>query len=327
MKAPQCAAFGPVDDLALAEVAEPVAGPGELVVAVRVAGVNFPDALMVQGKYQVKPALPFSPGLECAGVVVAVGPGVAGFKPGDRVAALPEFGAFAERVVVPARRAFPVPDGVDFATAAAFPLTYGTSWYGLVNCGRLAAGENLLVLGASGGVGLAAVQIGKLLGARVIAAASSPEKLQLCRSNGADELIDYRREDLKTRVRELTGGRGADVVFDPVGGEFTEAALRSCAWLGRLLVVGFAAGDIPKVPTNLVLLQGRSLVGVYWGGYGQHMPEDYRADMNALLARLAAGELKPWVSGSYPLAKGADALNALLERRVTGKVVIDVSRG
>ncbi|MCK9284019.1 MAG: NADPH:quinone oxidoreductase family protein [Rhodocyclaceae bacterium] len=323
MKALQCSAFGPVAGLTLAEVPEPVAGEGELVVAVRAAGVNFPDALMVQGKYQVKPALPFTPGLECAGTVVAVGPDVADFRPGDRVVAYPPIGAFAERVRVPARRAFPIPATVDFRSAAAFLLTYGTSWHALVNCGRVAAGETLLVLGAAGGVGLAAVQIGKLFGARVIAAVSSADKRALCMRNGADEVIDYVAEDLKSRVRELTADRGADLIFDPVGGDFTEAALRSCAWRGRLLVVGFAAGAIPRLPANLILLKGCSAIGVLWGEYSAREPEACRTDMTALIARLAAGELKPHVSAVYPLTQAADALQSLLERRATGKVLIE----
>ena len=323
MKAIQCVAFGPLENLVLAEVPDPVAEAGEIVVQVRAAGVNFPDALMVQGKYQVKPPLPFVPGLECAGVVAAVGDGVTGFKPGDRVAALPNPGAFAEKLRVPASAAFLIPDKITFPAAAAFLLTYGTSWYGLVTRGHLAAGETLLVLGASGGVGLAAVQIGKLLGARVIAAASSTEKLALCTRNGADAVIDYSREDLKSRVRELTGGKGADVIFDPVGGDFSEAALRSCAWRGRLLVIGFAAGAIPKLPANLILLKGCSVIGVLWGAYSVQEPEAYRAEMLALIKRLAAGELVPHVSATYPLARIVDALNALIGRSATGKVVIE----
>lgn len=323
MKALQCAAFGPVESLALVDLPDLVPEAGEVVVDLRASGVNFPDALIVQGKYQLRPPFPFSPGFECAGIVRRVGSAVTGFKPGDRVVGMPPWGAYAEQVRIPATHVFAIPDGVDFRAAAAFPVNFGTSWYGLVNCGRLKAGETLLVLGASGGVGIAALQIGKLLGARVIAAASSPEKLALCKQNGADELIDYSREDLKTRIRELTAGKGADVIYDPVGGDFTEAALRGCAWLGRLLVVGFAAGDIPRVPTNLVLLQGRSMIGVYWGAYSEHEPEAYRALMNSLFARLAAGELKPHVSATYSLARGVEALQALMGRRATGKVVIE----
>jgi NADPH2:quinone reductase len=323
VKALQCKAFGPVDQLVLAEVPDPMAGTGEIVVEVRAAGVNFPDALMVQGKYQVKPPTPFSPGLECAGVVKAVGAGVTNFKPGDRVAALPDLGAFAEQVVAPVSRAFHIPDAISFADAAAFLLTYGTAWYGLVTCGQLKQGETLLVLGASGGVGIAAIQVGKLLGARVIAAASTDEKLELCKRNGADDVINYSREDLKTRVRELTGGKGANMVFDPVGGDFSEAALRSCAWRGRFLVIGFANGAIPKLPANLILLKGCSVIGVFWGEYSVREPQSYYAEMSALVERLAAGELVPHVSACYPLAKGVDAMQALLERRVTGKVVIE----
>jgi NADPH:quinone reductase len=323
MKTIHCVNFGPLENLALADVRDLVAGADEIVVQVKAAGVNFPDALMVQGKYQVKPPLPFTPGLECAGVVTSVGAGVTTFKPGDRVAALPNPGAFAEQVRLPASAAFLIPDTVDFAAAAAFLLTYGTSWYGLVTRGQLAAGETLLVLGASGGVGLAAVQIGKLLGARVIAAASSADKLALCTRNGADAVIDYSREDVKVRVRELTEGRGADVIFDPVGGDLSEAALRSCAWRGRLLVIGFAAGAIPKLPTNLILLKGCAVIGVAWGAYGVHEPEPYRAEIDTLIARLGAGDLVPHVSATYPLAKTVDALRDLTERRATGKVLIE----
>ncbi len=323
MKALQCNTFGPVEQLMLVDMPDPVAGEGEILVEVRAIGVNFPDALIVQGKYQTKPAVPFAPGFECAGVVKAVGASVTGFRPGDRVVALPDIGAYAELVRVPAWRAFLLPDTIDFATAAAFLLTYGTAWYGLVSCGHLAKDETLLVLGASGGVGLAAVHIGKLLGARVIAAASSDEKLALCTRNGADDTINYSRDDIKTRVREVTGGKGANVILDPVGGDFSEAALRSIAWRGRLLVVGFANGVIPRLPANFILLKNCSVIGVLWGEYSVREPESFRAEMEALLQRFATGELMPHISARYPLAQGVAALQAMLERRVTGKVVIE----
>ncbi|MCK9284293.1 MAG: NADPH:quinone oxidoreductase family protein [Rhodocyclaceae bacterium] len=322
MKALQCTEFGPLENLRLAEVPDLVPAAGEVVIEVRAAGVNFPDALMVQGQYQVKPSLPFSPGMECAGVVRKLGIGVGDLRVGDRVAALLDHGAFAEQATASADRVFPIPAEVDFAPAAAFLLVYATAWHGLVNCARLQAGETLLVLGASGGVGLAAVQLGKQLGARVIAAASSTAKLDLCARNGADAGIDYVSEDLKTRVRELTDGQGADVIFDPVGGDLTEVALRSCAAQGRLLVVGFAAGAIPRLPTGLVLIKGCSVIGVQWGEYARRDPERYRADMLGLIERLALRQLVPHISATYPLQRGAEAIRSLLERRVAGKAVI-----
>ena len=264
MKAVLCKAYGPPESLVVEELASPEPGPGEAVVTVKAASVNFPDVLIIQNKYQVKPPLPFSPGSEAAGIVKAVGDDVTDVKPGDRVMAFTTFGAFAEEVKTEARRLLPLPPGMDFTTAAAFGLTYATSDHALRDRGQLAAGETLLVLGAAGGVGLAAIEIGKALGARVIACASTDGKLAVCRAHGADATINYAAEDLRERVKALTNARGADVVYDPVGGEFTEPALRSIAWRGRLLVVGFAAGGIPKIPLNLTLLKGCSIVGVYW---------------------------------------------------------------
>jgi NADPH2:quinone reductase len=256
MKAILCVEHGPADRLILADRPDPVAAEGEVVVRVHTAGVNFPDTLIIENRYQFKPELPFVPGGECAGVVESVGPGVHHVRPGTRVMAFTTWGAFAEKVRVRANSLVPVPDGMDDAVAAAFTIAYATSYHALVDRAALRAGDSLLVLGASGGVGLAAVEIGKALGARVIAAASSEEKLAICREHGADHTIDYEREDLRERIKALTDGKGVDVVYDPVGGRFTELALRSLAWRGRLLVVGFAAGDIPKVPANLLLLKG-----------------------------------------------------------------------
>ena len=325
MKALLCKEWGPPESLVVEEVPDPVPGRGEVVVRVAAAGVNFPDTLVIQKKYQIVPPLPFSPGSECAGTIEAVGEGVAHVAVGDRVAAFCAYGAFAEKVRCDARMVVPIPAGLDLATAAGFLTTYGTSFHALVDRGGLAAGETLLVLGAAGGVGLAAVEIGVALGARVIAAASSAAKLEVCRAHGAAEVIDYAAVDLKERVKALTGGAGADVVYDPVGGPYTEAALRATAWRGRLLIVGFAAGDIPRLPANLALLKGCSIVGVHWGAFGLREPERFAADVRILLDWLAAGRLHPLIAGRYPLDRAPDALRALLERRVSGKLVVDVA--
>jgi NADPH2:quinone reductase len=330
VKALLCKAWGPPSSLVVEEVADPVIAPGaagehDAIVRVHAAGVNFPDTLIIQNKYQFKPERPFSPGGECAGVVEALGPGAAKaahVKPGDRVIAFASYGAFAERVRCDARALVPMPPDLDFVTASAFVMAYGTSYHALVDRAALAPGETLLVLGASGGVGLAAVEIGKALGARVIACASSADKLAVCRAHGADELVDYEREDLKERVKALTGGKGVDVVYDPVGGKYTEAALRATGWRGRLLVVGFAAGDIPQIPANLPLLKGASVVGVFWGDFAKREPGKLRGDLRQLLTWLAEGKLKPRIAEVYPLERGADALTALAERRVSGKLVI-----
>ncbi len=324
MKAVLCKAYGPPESLVVEDVASPTAGPGEVVVSVKAASVNFPDVLIIQNKYQVKPPLPFSPGSEVAGVVKAIGDGVTGVKAGDRVMAFTTFGAFAEEVKTDARRLTPLPDGMDFNTAAAFGLTYATSDHALRDRGRLTAGETLLVLGAAGGVGLAAIEIGKALGARVIACASTDDKLAVCRAHGADETINYAADDLRERVKALTDTRGADVVYDPVGGAYTEPALRSIAWRGRLLVVGFAAGDIPKLPLTLTLLKGCSIVGVYWGEFARREPQRFAESMQQLGRWYADGKLKPHVSATFPLDRAADALTRMANRQVTGKVVLTV---
>lgn len=323
MKALRCHAFGPVGHLALEEdVASPVPGPQQAVVTVRAAGMNFPDTLIVQGKYQIKPELPFTPGAEFAGIVKAIGEGVANVKPGDSVFGVGVTGGFAEEALIDAANLVPLPSGVDFAVAAALTMAYGTSLHALRDRARLAPGESLLVLGAAGGVGLAAVEIGKLLGATVIAAASTDAKLDICRGRGADAVINYDREDLKERVRALTDGRGADVVYDPVGGSYAASAFRSVAWNGRYLVVGFAAGEIPHVPLNLPLLKGYSIVGVYWGGFVQREPAASAANMKRLMDWVAAGKLAPLISARYPLSQAVDALFAMMRREVAGKVVI-----
>lgn len=322
MKALLCTAWGPPDRLRVQEVPDPVPGDHDAIVRVHAAGVNFPDVLIVQGKYQFKPELPFSPGGECAGVVEAVGSKIGHVKPGDKVIAFATHGAFAEKAKVDARTLVPMLDGIDFVTASAFVMTYGTSYHALVDRAALKAGETLLVLGASGGVGLAAIEIGKALGARVIAAASSPAKLEVCKQHGADELVDYEREDLRERVKALTGGKGVDVVYDPVGGTYSEPALRSLAWRGRHLIIGFAAGDIPALPANLPLLKGASILGVFWGDYAKREPMRLVADLRTLFGWLREGKLRPHVAGTYPLERGAEAIVALAERRVSGKLVI-----
>ena len=322
MKAVLCKAYGPPESLVVEEVPSPTPGPGEVVIAVKAASVNFPDVLIIQNKYQFKPPLPFSPGSEVAGLVAAVGDGVTAFKRGDPVLAITTYGAFAEEVKTEARRLLPIPPGMDFATAAAFGLTYATSEHALVDRGQLAAGETLLVLGAAGGVGLAAIEIGKALGARVIAGASTDEKLAVCREHGADDTINYATEDLRERIKALTQGHGADVVYDPVGGPFTEPALRSIAWRGRLLVVGFAAGEIPKIPLNLTLLKGCSIVGVFWGEFTRREPERFAEAMRQLGRWYADGKLKPYVSRTFPLERAAEALTLMAERKVAGKVVL-----
>jgi NADPH:quinone reductase len=322
MKALLCRALGPVESLEVGEIAPPAPARGQVLVDVKAAGVNYPDVLMVQGKYQFKPPLPFAPGCELAGIVKAVGEGVTHVKPGDRVAALVMHGAFAEEALADASGVVPLPDALDFATAAAFMFTYGTSYHALKDRAALRPGETLLVLGAAGGVGLAAVELGKLMGARVIAAASTDDKLAVCRARGADETINYATEDLRGRLKALTGGRGVDVVYDPVGGEYSEKALRDMAWKGRFLVVGFANGEIPKIPLNLALLKGCSIVGVFWGSFTTHEPALNAANIRELVGWIAAGKLAPYVSESYGLARGVEALQALQGRRVKGKVLI-----
>jgi NADPH2:quinone reductase len=324
MKAVLCKAFGPADTLVLEEVPSPEPKKNEILIDVHAAAVNFPDTLIIEGKYQFKPPFPFSPGGEAAGVVAAVGEKVSHLKPGDRVMALTGWGSFAEQVAVPAYNVMPIPKGIDFNSAAAFGMTYGTSMHALKQRANLQPGETLLVLGASGGVGLAAVEIGKAMGARVIAAASSAEKLEVAKAAGADALINYSEESLKDRVKELTGGQGADVIYDPVGGDLFDAAVRAINWNGRLLVVGFASGRIPELPVNLALLKGASVVGVFWGSFAQRQPQDNMANFQQLFAWYAEGKLKPLVSQTFPLERAADAINALANRTAVGKVVVEV---
>lgn len=324
MRAVVCKEYGPPESLVMEEFEPLKAGKGQVVISVKACGVNFPDVLIIQGKYQFKPPMPFSPGSEIAGVVKEVGEGVdpQRVKVGERVIVFTSWGGFAEEVVVDANRLIPMPDNMDFASASAFVLTYGTAYHALKDRAQLQAGETLLVLGAAGGVGIAAIQLGKLLGARVIAAASTGEKLAACRENGADEVINYSTEDLKERVKQLSGGKGVDVVFDPVGGAYSEAALRGMAWKGRFLVIGFAAGDIPRIPLNLPLLKGCSIVGVFWGSFTEREPQHNQQNLQQLLAWYGAGKIKPLVSITYPLNRAAEALNDMMNRRVKGKVVL-----
>ncbi|KGK85217.1 NADPH:quinone oxidoreductase [Stutzerimonas degradans] len=325
MKAVLCKSFGPAENLVVEEVASPTPKPNEILLDVHAASVNFPDTLIIEGKYQFKPPLPFSPGGEAAGVVAAIGDKVSHLRVGDRVMGLTGWGSFAEQVAVPAYNVLPIPAQMDFATAAAFGMTYGTSMHALKQRGNLQLGETLLVLGAAGGVGLAAVEIGKAMGARVIAAASSAEKLDVAKQAGADELINYSAESLRDRLKELTGGQGVDVIYDPVGGKLFEEAFRSIAWNGRMLVVGFAAGgDIPALPANLPLLKGAALVGVFWGAFAQRQPQDNAANFQQLFAWHAEGRLRPLISQRFALEQTAEAIAMLGQRKAVGKLVVQV---
>ena len=304
------------------EIDAPVPSAGEVLIDVRAAGVNFPEVLLSYGKYQFKPEPPFIPGGEASGVIGAIGAGVTSLKVGDRVAATMINGAFAEKIVVPELAAVKLPDSVDFQLGAATLLTYATTYHALVDRAQLQAGQTLLVLGAAGGVGVAAIQLGKLLGAKVIAAASTPEKIAFCKQMGADEGVCYGTEDLKERVKALTNGDGANVIYDPVGGRYSEPALRSIAWEGRFLVVGFAAGDIPRIPLNLVLLKGCQIVGVFWGAFAMREPKLQRANADKILAWVGEGKLKPHVDASLPFDRAAEALERLEKRQVLGKLVL-----
>jgi len=322
MKALLCTHYGTPDELVLTDLPDPVAGEGEVVVRIHAVGLNFFDTLIIAGKYQVKPAFPFSPGAECAGVVETVGAGVTRVSVGDRVVAYCRYGAARERIAIAEARVTRIPAGLDYDHAAGLCVTYGTSYHALKDRGDLKPGETLAVLGASGGVGLAAVELGKLMGARVIACVSSEEKLAFAKEHGAHAGIDYSREDLKETLRKLTDGRGADVIYDPVGGAYSEAALRSVAWEGRFLVVGFAAGDIPKMPLNLVLLKNCDIRGVTWGAWAERNLDRYRENSEKLLAWAVEGKLSTHVHAVYPLADAAAALKAIAARQVMGKVIL-----
>jgi NADPH2:quinone reductase len=324
MRALLCTNPGPEFSLEVRDVADLEPGPGEVVIDVKAAGLNFPDTLIVRDHYQFKPEPPFSPGAEAAGVVAAVGEGV-DLEVGMPVVALGVYGAFAEQWAVPEATVMPLPPGLGFEQGAGFGLTYGTAYYALKQQGRLQPGETLLVLGAAGGVGSAAVQIGKAMGATVVAAAASDEKLAFAVDCGADLTVDYVQQDLKTRIRELTGGRGADVVFDPVGGDMSEPALRATAWDGRFLVVGFAAGDIPRIPLNLALLKGLHIIGVFWGSWVEREPQASRHNYEELFGMVASGAISLPDVAVYAFEDHATAFGALAERRAKGKVVLRIS--
>lgn len=324
MKALMCTRLGEPEDLSVEDVADPVAGPGEALVRVRVAALNFFDTLIIAGKYQVKPALPFSPGGEACGIVEALGPGAEGLAVGDRVMVHLSHGTARERIAVPVARLARVPDGVSDEVAAGLSITYGTTLHALVDRARIQPGETLVVLGASGGVGLAAVELGKLLGARVIACASSPEKLEVARAHGADDLIDYRADNLREALRRLAP-EGVDVVYDAVGGDLAEPAMRALAWKGRFLVIGFAAGEIPKFPLNVIMLKGIDVQGVHWGAFVEREPDLHQKNQAQLLAWAAEGKLTVKVHGVYPLEAYEEALGILKRREASGKVILKVS--
>ncbi len=322
MKAILCTHFGTPDELELADIPPPTAGPGEAVVAIKAAALNFFDLLIIAGKYQHKPPFPFSPAAEFAGVVESIGAGVTGFAPGDRVMGWTGWGAARESLAAGTSHLVKLPANLDFERAAGLTVTYATTLYGLRERGKLKSGETLVVLGASGGIGLAAIEIGKIMGARVIACASSEEKLAFAKAHGADETVNYAKEDLRDALKRLGGARGIDVVYDPVGGDYAEPALRSLGWEGRYLVIGFAAGAIPKIPLNLVLLKSCDIRGVLWGGWAERDPQGQRALMTDIVRWCADGKLSAHVHAVYPLAETATALKAIAERKVMGKIVL-----
>ena len=322
MKALICHAFGPIDQLRVEDMPDLVPGPGEVVLRVRAAGVNFPDALIVQNLYQFKPTPPFSPGGESAGEVLAVGEGVTRFKVGDAAIALTIWGGFAEQVRVREDQLFALPEGMPDEVAGALLLTYGTCLHALRDRANVQAGQTVLVLGAAGGIGTATIELAKAMGARVIAAASTADKLDLCRRLGADECINYREQNLRDELKRLTGGQGVDVVMDPVGGDLAELALRSMAWRGRYLVVGFTDGQIPRLPLNLVLLKGCAIVGVFWGDFIRREPAAAAQDLHDLVAMYRDKRIHPLISGRYTLQDAPQAIAALAERRAQGKLIV-----
>lgn len=322
MKAMLCTTYGPPESLKLTEVPSKPVGKGQVRVAIHASGVNFPDTLIIQGKYQFKPEMPFAPGHEVAGDVTEVGEGVTAFKKGDRVIGMTGHGGYADEVVVDVGSLLKMPDNMSYIDGAAFTMTYGTSYYALKQRGELKPGETLLVLGAAGGVGLAAVELGKLMGAKVIAAAGSDEKLELTKKYGAEGLINYSKEKIRDRVKEMTDGKGADVIYDAVGGDAFDEAIRCINWLGRLLVIGFASGRIPSLPANLALLKSCDVRGVFYGAWRARDPKDSARNFQEMLSWYEQGKLKPHVSMTFPLEKAADAMNALLSRKATGKIIL-----
>jgi NADPH:quinone reductase len=323
VKAVLCNEFGPIESLVFEEIESPQPAEKQVLIKVEACGVNFPDTLMIQGKYQFKPSFPFSPGGEVAGTIIAVGEKVKHLKIGDKVFSLTGHGGFAQEVIGEANKTFPMPEGMDFITAASTMYTYGTSYHALKDRAKLKEGETLLILGAAGGVGLAAVQLAKLMGAKVIAAASTTEKLNVCKQLGADEIINYEKEDIKEKIKELTLGKGVDVVYDAVGDRYAEPAIRSLAWKGRYLVVGFAAGEIPKIPLNLALLKGASIVGVFWGLFAQNEPMNSLQNFMEILNFIKQGQIKQHIHQVYPLNEAKNALLDLANRKVIGKCVVD----
>ncbi len=324
MRAVHCVRHGMPEDLVLAEVPDPVPSAGQLLIDVHASSLNFPDVLMIQGKYQTQPPLPFAPGSEIAGVIAAIGPGVTGWQIGERVFGGTGAGGFVEKAAVPAAAMRRMPAAMDFATASGLSTTYGTSYYALKQRAALQPGETLLVTGAGGGVGIAAVELGVAMGARVIAAASSEEKLDLARSAGATEFINYSDGKLKDKVKALIGGRGVDVIYDPVGGALFDDCMRSIAWYGRVLVIGFADGEIPKLPTNLVLLKSCQVIGVFYGAWTARDPENTAQNMREIVAMCTDGRLKPRIGARFPMERYAEALRCLMERRALGKVVLEI---
>lgn len=324
MKAFVCTEFGPADNCAVDEIDIRPPKKDEVLIEVQSASLNFPDALMIEGKYQMKPPLPFSPGMDLAGVVSQVGENVSHVSEGDRVIAFSGFGAFAEMCLAPKDKVVPIPHDMSFDAAAAFGVTYATAIHAFAQCGRLQPGETALILGAAGGVGLASIEVVKAMGGRVVAAASTDEKLELCRKMGADMLINYATQDLRKRALELTQGKGVNVVFDPVGGDYTMAALRATGWGGRLLVVGFAAGDIPKIPLNYALLSEREIIGVFWGAWAARNPEGQSRNMDTMAQWFAEGKINPVIDSLISLDQIPDAIKRLTGRQVKGKVVVKV---
>lgn len=326
MRAIVCKEWGGPEKLVLENLSSPPMRENGVRIQVHAAGINFLDTLLITGQYQVKPPLPFTPGAEASGVITEVASGVHNVKVGDRVMAMTELGGYAEELVAMADRVFPIPDKMDFIAAAGFPITYGTSHVALTHRAHLKPGEWLLVLGAAGGVGLTAIEIGKALGAKVIAAAGGPDKLSVAKEHGADYLIDYSREDIRERVKAITGGRGADVIYDPVGGDAFDASLRSVAWEGRILIIGFTSGRIPQIPANIALVKNIDVIGFYWGSYQLHKPEVPRESFKQLFGLFEEGKLKPHVSETFDLKDAARALEFLKERKSTGKVVLTMGR-
>jgi len=322
MKAIICEKWGLPSDLVVKQLPSLLPEPKEVVIDVKACAINFPDTLIIQGKYQLKPELPFSPGSDIAGVVKAVGAEVTGYKIGDEVFGVVPYGGFAEEVAASTKLIFPKPPGMDFSIAASFLYAYGTSLHALKDRAQLKAGETIAILGASGGVGLAAVDIAKKIGAKVIACASTQEKLELCKEYGADLLINYTDEDLKMSIKELTEGRGVDVVYDPVGDKYSEPALRAMAWGGRYLVVGFAAGSIPRIPLNLALLKGCAITGVFWGRFTKEQPQDNMANSLQIIQWYKAGKINPHIHKKYPLEEAPLALEEMMNRKVKGKVIL-----